>query len=104
MPCRSAIGLIILGEKMHFPWCCATLCLLEPCRHERPPGAKRCRTCNAAYFREYRKTRESIAVKTARKEGREDAFRLVRVTLLECGDSPLTGFTAAELIRKTGLD
>jgi hypothetical protein len=70
---------------------------LEPCRHPRAPGVTRCRACAAAYFREYRKTAESRAVRCAREEGREEALRSVRVLLLEAGD-----FSAAELVR--GLD
>lgn len=51
-----------------------------------------------------RETSEPRNIAKARKEARADAFRIVRVTLLEVGDKPLTGFTAAELIRKMGLD
>ncbi len=51
-----------------------------------------------------REASEPRKLAQARKEGRVDAFRIVRISLLEVGDKPLTGFTAAELIRKLGLD
>lgn len=74
------------------------------CTHTKGPGQKRCRECNAEYFRQYYKTRESLAVKGARKEGFEEGVRAARVVLLEAGDSSLTGFTAAELVRELGMD
>ena len=55
-------------------------------------------------MREYRKTAELVAVRTARREGWDLALKTVRVTLLEAGDAPLTGFSAAELVRKIGWD
>jgi hypothetical protein len=77
---------------------------MAACQHPKLNGAKRCRECNAAYFREYRKTQISREVVKAKKEGYDEALRIVRVALLENGDMPLTGFTAAEFVRRLGLD
>lgn len=71
---------------------------MEPCKHPRKPGQTRCRDCKNAYDREWRRTAESRAVRRAKAEGREDAMRAVRVALLEAGDTPLTGFSAAQLV------
>lgn len=43
---------------------------------------------------------ESRAVRHARDEGRAEALRSVRVLLLEAGDMQLSGFAAAELVRR----
>jgi hypothetical protein len=55
-------------------------------------------------MRDYRKTAELVAVRTARRAGWDLAMKTVRVTLLEAGDTPLTGFSAAELVRQLGWD
>jgi hypothetical protein len=64
----------------------------------------RCKSCDAAYHREWRKTALAISVRQAKREGKEEALQAVRVALLEAGDTPLNGFTAAELVRRIGWD
>lgn len=72
------------------------------CTHPKEPGRKRCNLCNAQYFRDYRKTRESLDVRRSRSEGITEGLRVARVALLERGDIQLTGFEAAEVVRKAG--
>ena len=55
-------------------------------------------------MREWRKIAEPMAVRRARKEGKEEALHAVRVMLLQAGDNSLTGFSAADLVRQIGLD
>ena len=38
----------------------------------------------------------------AKREGREEALRLIRIALLEKGDVPMNGFSAAEIVRELG--
>jgi hypothetical protein len=80
---------------------------MQRCTHEKKAGEKKCQECreaDAAYMRKYRRITELLAVRKARKEGQEQALRMVRVVLLEAGDRSLNGFTAAELVRSLRLD
>lgn len=94
----------IKGDASAENRCCATLYLMDPCSHPKKPGMKRCLVCNAQYFREYRKTYEKLSIGNARRDGFAEGLKVARVAMLEAGDTQMTGFAAAEMVRKLSAD
>ena len=87
---------------------------MTACHHPKENGRTRCKPCEARYKREWRKTKKALRIVTesraariedAVRESRLNALRDARVALLEVGDLRITGFDAAEIVRKlVGLD
>lgn len=71
------------------------------CKGAEPePGQRYCAACQAAYMRDYRKTKRTREVREAMKLGHEQCRQRLIAVFRGIGDRYMNGFAAAEIIRQ----
>lgn len=89
---------------MRYNFCNVLFLAMALCLHPKRNGFTRCKDCQAAYMREYRRLVRVREVRSALAQGAESMRITVVKRFEELGTMEFSGFSVSEIVRLIAVD